>query len=140
LPRPPEDSPEFFVDRSLGQQQLPDAIQRVGYVVHTLVSVYGQRAGERIADEHWLERCGTEGWVVLTKDDAIRRRPLERQALERHGVRAFILTTASLTGPQQVDRIMTNLNRIIQRSRKPGPSICAIYQRRVVQIWPVDSR
>ena len=79
--------------------------------------VYGEQAAERVRDEEWLERAGRESWVVLTNDDAIRRRPVEREALEAHGVRVFWLTTARLTGPQQIERFLTNINRILQRAR-----------------------
>jgi hypothetical protein len=38
------------------------------------------------------------GWVVLTKDSRIRYRSLERDALIRAGVRAFVLTARDMTG------------------------------------------
>jgi hypothetical protein len=138
--RPPEPKPEFFVDRSLGHHALATALRDVGFVAHTVASVYGVRAAERVPDEEWLERAGRAGWVVLTKDDAIRRRPAERDALAAHQVRAFCLTTANLTGPQQVERFLSNLNRILQRARRPGPWICAVYERQVVQVWPTRGR
>jgi hypothetical protein len=134
--RPPRDPPEFFVDRSLGYHVLPDALRGLGLVVHTMRSVYGPDAEETVPDVVWLEQAGGAGWVVLTKDDAIRRRPVELQALAAHGVRAFCLTNANLTGEQQRDRFLANLNRMIQRSRRPGPWICAVYERQLVQIWP----
>ncbi len=137
--RPPE-QPEFFIDRSLGQHLLPDALRQAGYVVHTMSSVYGQDAAEQVRDEEWLGRAGQAGWLVLTKDDAIRRRPAERDALMEHGVRAFVLTTATLTGPQQVGRFIDNMHRMMQRARRPGPWICAVYERRVVQVWPPVER
>jgi hypothetical protein len=122
--RPPRDPPpEFFVDRSLGYHMLPDALRALGFVVHTMRSVYGPNAEETVPDAVWLEQAGRAGWVALTKDDAIRRRPVELQALAAHGVRAFCLTNA-------------NINRIVQRSRRPGPWICAVYERQLVQIWP----
>ena len=39
-------------------------------------------------------------------------------------------------GEQQRDRFLANINRMIQRSRRPGPWICAVYERQLVQIWP----
>ena len=87
-------------------------------------------------DVVWLEQAGRAGWVALTKDDAIRRRPVELQALAANGVRAFCLTNANLTGEQQRDRFLANINRMIQRSRRPGPWICAVHERQLVQIWP----
>lgn len=135
--RPPRDpTPEFFVDRSLGHHLIPGALRALGFVVHTMRSVYGPRAEEVVPDAVWLERAGQEGWVVLTKDDAIRRRPVELEALAAHDVRAFCLTSANLTGEQQCQRIVGNVNRMVQRARKPGPWICAVHDRKLIQIWP----
>ena len=132
--RPPRDPPEFFVDRSLGYHLLPDALRALGFAVHTMRSVYGPDAEETVPDVVWLEQAGRAGWVA--QDDAIRRRPVELQALATNGVRAFCLTNANLTGEQQRDRFLANINRMIQRSRRPGPWICAVYERQLVQIWP----
>ena len=132
--RPPRDPPEFFVDRSLGYHLLPDALRALGFAVHTMRSVYGPDAEETVPDVVWLEQAGRAGWVA--QDDAIRRRPVELQALAANGVRAFCLTNANLTGEQQRDRFLANINRMIQRSRRPGPWICAVYERQLVQIWP----
>jgi hypothetical protein len=45
------------------------------------------------ADATWLPIVGRAGLVVLTRDKRIRSRPLERQALLDHGVRACFLTS-----------------------------------------------
>jgi hypothetical protein len=76
--------------------------------------------------------------VVLTKDERIRRRPLELEAIRCHRVRVACLTSRNLTGDQQVQRIMVNIHRIEQRARKPGPWICAINERTLTQIWPEE--
>lgn len=47
-------------------------------------------------DTEWLAHVGAEGWVALTQDDAIRRRPNERAALLQARSAVFILTTAQL--------------------------------------------
>src|SRR5262245_23466343 len=99
-------------------------------------SVYGPHAEEVVPDTVWLERAGRAGWIVLTKDDAIRRRPVELDALVAYGVRAFCLTNANLTGEQQRQRIVGNVNRMVQRAHKPGPWICAVHDHHLVQIWP----
>jgi hypothetical protein len=48
----------------------------------------------------------------------------------------FCLTNANLRGEAQRERFVTNIHRIVQRSRKPGPWICGVYERRIVRIWP----
>ncbi|MCY7343483.1 MAG: hypothetical protein LH603_17040 [Pseudonocardia sp.] len=45
------------------------------------------------ADTAWLPIVGQAGLVVLTRDKRIRSRPLERQTLLDHGVRACFLTS-----------------------------------------------
>jgi hypothetical protein len=115
---------------------VPDALRGLGFAVHTMRSVYGPGAEETVADVTWLERAGRAGWVVLTNDDAIRRRPVELRALAGHRVRCFCLTNANLTGEQQRDRFVVNINRMVQRARKPGPWICAVHERQLAQIWP----
>ena len=42
-------------------------------------------------DTVWLSACGERGWVVVTKDLSIRRRPAELRALDMAGVHAIFL-------------------------------------------------
>lgn len=130
------DPPEFFVDRNLGRYDLVHALEQAGYVAHTLASVYGEQRAQQVTDEEHIALAGERGWVVLTKDDAIRRRPAELQAVERHGVRMFCLTNAGLRGDEQRRRFLVNINRIVQRSRRRGPWICGVYEDRISQLWP----
>lgn len=57
-----------------------------------MAEVYGEKSGHLLADEVWLRDAGENDWIVLTKDDAIRRRPAERDALTEAAVRVFCLT------------------------------------------------
>jgi copper oxidase (laccase) domain-containing protein len=70
------------------------------------------------------------------KDDAIRRRPAERDALVEAGVRAFCLTNAQLCAAEQTERFVSNRHRILQQARKPGPYIYGVYERRLRRLWP----
>lgn len=94
-----------------------------------MASVYGEEAGQQLPDERWLRDVGAKGWIVLMKDDAIRRRPAELNALIDAGVRAFCLTNAQLRAAEQTERFVSNRHRIIQQARKPGPYICGVYER-----------
>lgn len=133
-----EQLPEFFIDRSLGRRHLADALRAQGFVVHTMASVYGEEAGQRVADERWLRDVGSKGWVVLMKDDAIRRRPAERDALIDAGVRAFCLTNAQLRADEQTNRFVSNRHRIVQQARKQGPYIYGVYENGIRRLWPKD--
>ena len=98
-----EQPPEFFIDRSLGRRHLADALGEHGLIVHTMASVDGEQTAQRIEDERRLCDVGSRGWVVLMKDDAIRRRAAERDALVQAGVRAFCPTNAQLRAVEQTN-------------------------------------
>jgi hypothetical protein len=134
--REPPPQPEFFIDRSLGRKHLAEALRELGFTVHTLSSVYGEKRGQAVRDEEWLRDAGANGWVVLMKDDKIRTRPAERDALANAGVRAFCLTNAQLRAVEQTERFTLNINRIVQRSRTPGPYIYGVYDDGLRRLWP----
>jgi hypothetical protein len=127
---------EFFIDRSLGRKHLAEALQELGYTSHTMASVYGERAAQDLKDEQWLADVGQHGWVVLMKDDAIRRRPTERDALSAAGVRAFCLTNANLRASEQTARFVGNLQRIVRQARRRGPYIYGVYDGSIRRLWP----
>jgi hypothetical protein len=115
---------------------VPEALRACGLVVHTVASVYGERTGQGLKDGTWLRDVGRRGLVVLMKDDAIRRRPLEREALVESGVRAFCLTNAQLTGEEQARRFVENRHRILRQARERGPYIYGVYEGRITRLWP----
>jgi hypothetical protein len=131
-----ETPPEFFIDRSLGRKHLANALTEQGVIVHTMASVYGEDVAQSLADEQWLADAGAQGWIVLMKDDAIRRRPAERDALADAAVRAFCLTNANLRADEQSERFVGNLTRILRRAQTPGPYIYGVYEGYIKRLWP----
>jgi hypothetical protein len=126
---------ELFVDRSLGKS-IVEGLRATGLTVHSMADVYGDARAQRLRDEVWLRDAGKNGWVVLTKDDAIRRRPTERDAMIDAAVRVFCLTTAQLRGADQTERLVRNRHRILRQARKPGPYIYGVYDRGLKRLWP----
>jgi len=135
MARRTEQPPEFFVDRSLGKS-IVEALRATGLTVHSMADVYGEKRAQRLADEVWLRDAGKNDWIVLTKDDAIRRRPAERDALTVAAVRAFCLTTAQLRGAEQIERFLHNRHRILRQARRPGPYIYGVYEGGLKRLWP----
>lgn len=84
----------------------------------------------------WLDDAGKNDWIVLTKDDAIRRRPAERDALIEAKVRVFCLTSARLRGQDQTRLFVENRHRILRQARKPGPYIYGVYEKSIRRLWP----
>jgi hypothetical protein len=131
----PSDQPEFFVDRSLGKS-IVVGLRAVGLQVRSMAGVYGEEAAQLLADEIWLRDAGENDWIVLTKDDAIRRRPAERDSLTEAAVRVFCLTNRNMRAAAQTERFITNRHRILRQARKPGPYIYGVYAAGLRRLWP----
>ena len=106
--------------------------------MRTLADVYGEARAQRVQDVEWIALATDNGLVVLCKDDHIRRRPAEREALLQGNVKAFCLTNAELTFDEQASCFVENRFRIIQACRKPGPFVYGVHSDRIVRLWPND--
>ncbi|MFC6706178.1 hypothetical protein [Flexivirga alba] len=116
----------FFVDRSLGRRQVPDALRADGWDLVTLSEHYGIPTDETVDDVEWLELAGRQHWPVLMKDEKIRYRPAERAAVIEHGVSAFYLTSGNLSGAQMSELYISHRDAIWRLAVAPGPSLFAV--------------
>jgi PIN like domain len=57
---------------------------------------------------------GEKGWIVITRDKAIRHRGTELAALKAAGVPTFVLTAKGLTGPQNGQVLVTALPKMLR--------------------------
>jgi len=72
----PPETPLLFVDRCAWSRRLDEALRVAGikFIAHH------EKFAPACPDEEWLREAGAQGWIVLTRDKAIRRRPNELQA------------------------------------------------------------
>lgn len=98
----------FFIDQSLGQKKIREALRKAG----ATVEVHGDHFTPDERDEVWLTQVGQKGWAVLTKDAKIRYRSTEQTALMKGKVAAFVLTAGNLTGEQMAALFVQSLPRI----------------------------
>lgn len=114
LPEPPI----FFLDRSLGKKRVATALRQAGAILY----IHDDHFPPDAKDEDWLTKVGQRGWIVLTQDHRIRYRQVERLALMRAGVAAFILTSGDLQGEEMaqiVVKALPRIKRFLQKHRKP---------------------
>ena len=131
------DPPVFFIDECLGGRLLAAALEAAGFEARLARAEFPP--GTRDID--WLPVVGQRGWIVLTKDRHIRRRELEIQALVSARARAFVLTAADLTGPQQAAvfiRALPKILRICHASK--GPLVGAVGGRGGVALLRLPRR
>jgi PIN like domain len=136
--RPAAEQPEFLIDRSLGRLAVPDALRSAGLTVYTLADVYGEQTAQETEDVDWIRLAAQRDWIVLCKDDRIRRRPAERDALIEGRVRAFCLTNANLGFEVQAAYFTANHHRILLAARKPGPYLYGVNRDSIKRLWPAD--
>jgi PIN like domain len=97
----------FYLDESIYSRVLYQAMCDVGATV--------ERVGVAVPfgsdDEVWLRLAGNNGWIALMRDQRVRRRRLEREALKMHGVAAFAFTGGEETAGQTAQTICPLLTK-----------------------------
>jgi hypothetical protein len=104
----PPDGTVFFIDRSLGVEPIQTELINSGLVVEIHDDHFARGEEDRI----WLRTVGERGWVVLTKDQRLRYRPLEIAALPASNARVFVLTAGNLRGREIASAFTKALPRI----------------------------
>ena len=132
ITEPQRRSATFFLDEGLGNKVIPSALRSVGVRVEVLRDHF---AGG-VDDAEWLSEVGRRGWYVLTKDDRIRKRPVELRASIDSSVGAFILPSGNMSGPEMAQAIVNALPAIIKVIERRSPPF--IYRiSRSGTIWPL---
>ncbi|MYJ42928.1 MAG: hypothetical protein F4076_10915 [Acidimicrobiaceae bacterium] len=128
----------FFLDRGLGFHLIAEAIRARGYEALPMADAYPDGTDQRISDPEWITRADTEGWVALTKDPSIIRDHRDVPAETRLRIFAFNLRVQQCEPDrtEMVARLDANLNRILQRARKPGPHLWMITPDGLQLRWP----
>lgn len=80
-------------------------------------------------DRVWLQTVGARGWVVLTKDQRLRYRPLEIAALRASNARVFVLTAGNLRGIEIAAVFLAALPQVYKvLHSRPGPFVARVSQ------------
>ena len=126
------ESVTFFVDRSLGKEKVPDALRKIGLKTE----VHADHFAHDAPDTEWLQKRGEENWVVLAKDRAIKKNPLERQAVFSYGAAAFFLTKADATAESNAQAVVNGLRKISNLvHNQQRPFIARIMLDGKVELW-----
>jgi hypothetical protein len=128
----------FLVDEDLASRSVVASLRAAGMPVRTVPEEFGKGC----LDVDWLPKAGERGWVVLTKDKAMRRTPLEIEAVREARVAYFALTSGNLTAAQMVAAILAaraDIEAIVQSRRGRRAIVGKIGVTgavRVVETWP----
>ncbi len=115
----PEETPVFFLDRTLGRNRVAQMLRDAGFLVRTTFDEYGE-AESRIADPVIIASCGLLNRVLLTGDQDLVRS--WNKEIIQAGIAVFV-TTDNREGPNQWGpRIIAAKKGImleLQRRQKP---------------------
>jgi len=119
----PPDGTVFFIDRSLGIEPIRTELVNSGLTVE----IHDEHFARDEEDRSWLKAVGDWGWVVLTKDQKLRYRPLEISALRTSNARVFVLTAGNLRGIEIAAVFLAALPRIFAVLHSlPGPFLVRV--------------
>lgn len=98
---------KFFIDNNLSAK-LAAGMKGFGEEVVHLTEVFPGDTD----DEEWLRFVGDNGWVVITRDERIRRRKAQREALRDHKVGAIFLGGKSRGRCDLIQQLVRNWDKI----------------------------
>jgi hypothetical protein len=129
--KPPE-AAVFYLDESILSNALAGALEQAGVQV--------RRPGVHVpfgaSDATWLKVCGEQGWVVLMRDQRVRYRQLELDALRAARVAAFVFTGGQ-TSAREVARVIVR-KLLYSPARLPTPALKAETFRLAVTVLASD--
>ena len=103
----------LFIDNNLGQN-LAAGMKAFGEDVSHLRELFPANA----KDTEWLPVVGARQYILVTRDEEIRREPSELAALKKNAVGAFFLGGKGLNRCQLIQQLVRNWPRIKELAHK----------------------
>lgn len=103
----------FFIDNNLSSR-LANGMKAFGENVDHLTDHFP----DDTPDTEWLKYIGDNGYILITRDDRIRRKPAELDALRTFGVGSFFMGGKNRTRCQLIQQLVRNWPRIKEYARK----------------------
>ncbi len=107
----------MFLDENLSGKELREALESWGYEVHRPADHFERGT----PDVEWITIVGRKGWLLLTKDRAIARKPAELAIFVKARARAFFLAHGDLNRQEIVASVEAALERIARLVKKTRP-------------------
>lgn len=88
-----------------------------------VIEIHDDHFPQNAQDSEWLTAAGKKSWIVVTRDERIRYRIAEKQAMRRANVRAFVLAAQ---GDLRADilaeiflRALPKIQRTVKQQKPP---------------------
>jgi hypothetical protein len=101
----------IFVDGSI-PRIVADELRKIGKDAKAKIELFEPDTKDPV----WLRAVGINGWLGITHDKHIRKRPGEKQAIIDHSVGCFILTYKNdLKRPEIVKLVLDNIEEMEEK-------------------------
>ncbi len=121
--------PTLFLDRNLGRHIVACRLRSDGMTVE----VYDDHLPEEAPDEEWIELVGRMNWIAITRDNNVRYRTAELEAIRRHVARVIVIRMKNVTGSD----IAALLAKARFAERTPAPFVAGIQGSGAIQIYDI---
>jgi hypothetical protein len=95
---------------------------------------YGVAASQDVADPDWIRDAASRGEILVSKDRAIARRPLEAEAIHFSSARTLVITSGQITGPEMLRWLLANESNIDSLGPRMGPWVFGVYRDRIARL------
>jgi predicted nuclease of predicted toxin-antitoxin system len=104
----PREVPALFIDRDAWSLKLGRALEDagIGHVAHH------QQFDSESPDTAWIEAAGKHGWIAITRDQNIRRKPNELAAIRASRAIIFVFTSGNLSAEDTARILLQALPRV----------------------------
>lgn len=113
----PDAVPLLFIDRCAWSRKLGEALDAAGirFVAHH------QKFAPACPDVEWMKAVGREGWIVLTRDQAIRRKPNELKAFRDAGLIMFALASGNASAEDTARLVVELYPKMLRKAQAVKP-------------------
>lgn len=129
-----EERPEpltYFIDRDLGIRDVPAALRAAG----AIVELHRDHFAHDTPDIEWIAFAAERGWVILTQDRNIQRRPHERAAVIAARARYFCVSGGTRRSEETAAMVADQFRWMDGLARAMDPPIVARVTKSGVRFW-----
>lgn len=122
----------FFLDRNIGKRVVAQALRDHG----EQVEIHDDHFIQDEEDEGWIPVVSRKNWIILTKDERIAYRNLQKLIVLKSRARVFVLVSKGITGQSMADtfvKALPSMKRIV--AEEQGPFIAKVYSDGSARIW-----
>lgn len=113
----PPEAPLLFIDRCAWSRRLGEALAaaKIPFIAHH------EKFAPACPDEVWMMEAGRQGWVVITRDQAIRRKPNELKAFREAKLIMFALASGNASAEDTARLVVDLYPKILRKAKAANP-------------------